>query len=325
VAFTTSLYRDGERSHEQLPFERISDVLKEHGALVWVDVDEPTLEETAQLGEEFGLHPLALEDAMTPHQRPKIERYEGYVFVVAYAARPREGTGPAMDEVSMFVARNYVVTIRHGGGLMLDAVRERVDRTPSLVRGGGPEVAYAVLDEIIDGYFPVVEAFEDRIEQAEDQLIGDGSGDTSGSLAQAFQIKRDLLTFRRAVAPLRDVLGRVVHIDQAVLGADLDAEFRDLYDHVLRVYDELDTQRDLVTSILEAHLSVVSNRLNLVVLQLSSWAAIVLVPTLIAGVYGMNFDHMPELHWRLGYVYALALMGGSALLLWVRFKRSGWL
>jgi magnesium transporter len=325
VAFTTSLYRDGARSRESLPFERVSDVLREKGVLVWVDVDDPSLEETAQLGEEFGLHPFALEDAMTPHQRPKIERYEGYVFVVAYAARAREGTGPEMHEVSMFVAGNYVVTIRHGGGTMLDAARERIDRTPSLVRGGGSQVAYVMLDEIIDGYFPVVEAFEDRIERAEDDLIGDGSGDASGSLAEAFQIKRDLLTFRRVVAPLRDVLGRVVHIDQSVLGVDLDTEFRDLYDHVLRVYDELDTQRDLVTSILEAHLSVVSNRLNLVVLKLSSWAAIVLVPTLIAGVYGMNFDHMPELHWRLGYAYSLVLMGGSALVLWFRFKRAGWL
>ena len=326
MAFTTSLYRDGARSHEHLPFERVSNVLQEDGVLVWVDVDDPSLEETAQLGEEFGLHPFALEDAMTPHQRPKIERYEGYVFVVAYAARPRDGAGPAMDEVSMFVGHNYIVTIRHGGGAVLDAARERIDRTPSLSRGGGSQIAYAVLDEIIDGYFPVVEAFEDRIERAEDDLIGDGSGDdASGSLAEAFQIKRDLITFRRVVAPLRDVLGRVVHIDQAVLGVDLDTEFRDLYDHVLRVYDELDTQRDLVTSILEAHLSVVSNRLNMVVLKLSSWAGIVLVPTLIAGVYGMNFDHMPELHWRLGYAYALMLMGGSALVLWFRFKRAGWL
>ena len=325
MAFTTCVYRDGARSDEQLPFERVSDVLREKDVLVWLDVDGPTLEETAQLGEEFSLHPFALEDAMTPHQRPKIERYEGYVFVVAYAALPQPRRAPVMDEVSMFVAHNYIVTIRHGGGTMLDAVRERIDRTPSLARGGGSQIAYAVLDEIIDGYFPVVEGFEDRIERAEDDLIADGSGDTSGSLAEAFQIKRDLLTFRRVVAPLRDVLGRVVHIDQAVLGVDLDTEFRDLYDHVLRVYDELDTQRDLVTSILEAHLSVVSNRLNLVVLKLSSWAGIVLVPTLIAGIYGMNFDHMPELHWRLGYVYALALMGGSALVLWVRFKRAGWL
>jgi magnesium transporter len=208
---------------------------------------------------------------------------------------------------------------------MMDAVRERVDRSPSLLDGGGPNIAYAVIDEIIDGYFPIVEAYEERIEQAEDDLIGDGASDPSGSLAVAFQIKRDLLAFRRAVAPLRDVLGRVVHIDQKVLGEDLDAEFRDLYDHVLRVYDELDTQRDLVTSILEAHLSVVSNRLNEVVLRLSSWAGIVLVPTLIAGIYGMNFREMPELHWQLGYPYALGLMALSAAILWVRFRRAGWL
>jgi magnesium transporter len=183
--------------------------------------------------------------------------------------------------VSLFVAAKYVITIRHGGELMLDAVRGRTDRSPSMARGGGTQIAYAVLD--------------------------------------------DLLTFRRAVAPLRDVLGRVVHVDHAVLGVELDAEFRDLYDHVLRVYDELDTQRDLLTGILEAHLSVVSNRLNEVVLKLSSWAAIVLVPTLIAGIYGMNFDRMPELHWRLGYPYALGLMVLSGVVLWTQFRKAGWL
>jgi magnesium transporter len=325
VAFTTCVYRDGARSHDRLAFDRVSDVLREDGSLVWVDVDGPTLEEAAQLGEEFGLHPLALEDALSTHQRPKLERYEGYVFVVAYAAEMGDDGRAAMHEVSMFVSRRYVVTIRHGGRFMMDTVRERVDRSPSLVRGGASHIAYAVLDAIIDGYFPIVESYEERIERAEDALIGEGSANPSGSLGDAFQIKRDLLGFRRAVAPLRDVLSRVVHIDQTVLGEDLDAEFRDLYDHVLRVYDELDTQRDLLTSILEAHLSVVSNRLNQVVLRLSSWAGIVLVPTLIAGIYGMNFRSMPELHWRLGYPYALGLMAVSSAVLWWRFRRAGWL
>ena len=261
-----------------------------------------------QLGEEFGLHTLALEDALSSHQRPKIERYEGYFFIVAYEAQIGDDGSVALHELAMFVANQFVVTVRHGGPAMLDTVRDRLDRTPSALKRGGAEVGYAVLDEIIDGYFPVVEAFEDRIEHAEDTLLAGTV--QSGSLAETFRIKRQILMFRRVVAPLRDVLGRVVHIDQAVLGEDLDAEFRDLYDHVLRVYDELDTQRDLLTGILEAHLSVVSNRLNEVVLKLSSWAAIVLVPTLIAGIYGMNFDHMPELHWRLGYPYALGGDGG---------------
>ena len=324
MAFTTYLYRDGVRSQQPLPFERVSDVLEQEGALVWVDTDSPSQEAVAKLGEEFGLHPLALEDALSSHQRPKIERYEGYFFIVAYVAQLTEDGSVDMHELAMFVSRNYVVTIRHGGAFMLEAVRDRLDRSPSSVKRGGAEVGYAVMDEIIDGYFPIVEAFEDRIEQAEDNLLG-GSGAAAGQLSQSFRIKREILVFRRAVAPLRDVLGRVVHIDQAVLGEELDAEFRDLYDHVLRVGDELDTQRDLLTGILEAHLSVVSNRLNEVVLTLSSWAAIVLVPTLIAGVYGMNFDHMPELHWRLGYVYALGLMAGSGALLWWRFRRAGWL
>jgi magnesium transporter len=323
--FTTCVYRDGVRSGDPLPFEQVSDVLSEPDTMVWVDVDEPTKEEMEQLGEEFGLHPLALEDAFSDHQRPKLERYEGYVFIVVYAASVSDLGRVDMREVSLFVSAKYVITIRHGGKLVLDTVRGRIDRSPSMARGGGAQVAYAVLDEIIDGYFPIVETYEDRIERAEDTLIGSGDADVSGSLAEAFTIKRDLLTFRRAVAPLRDVLGRVVHVDHAVLGVELDAEFRDLYDHVLRVYDELDTQRDLLTGILEAHLSVVSNRLNQVVLKLSSWAAIVLVPTLIAGIYGMNFDHMPELHWRLGYPYALGLMLLTGVVLWTQFRKSGWL
>jgi magnesium transporter len=223
----------------------------------------------------------------------------------------------------MFVSARFVVTIRHSADMTLDVARQRLDHTPEMVRSGGPHVGYAILDELIDSYFPVVEQFEDRIERAEDELLT-GRG-TADALPVAFQIKRDILVFRRAVAPLRDVLGRVVRIDKEVLGQELDAEYRDLYDHVLRVYDELDTQRDLLTGVLEAHLSVVSNRLNEVVLRLSSWGAIVLVPTLIAGIYGMNFNHMPELHWELGYPYALALMVAISAALWVAFRRRGWL
>jgi magnesium transporter len=325
VAFTTCVYRDGVRDDHSLPFAQISDVLKQPDTLVWVDVNSPDEREVAQLGEEFGLHRLALEDALSGHQRPKMERYEGYVFVIAYAAAIGGAGRVDMQEVAIFVSQRFVITIRHGDLFTLDAVRERLDLSPSLLQGGGAEIAYQVLDELIDGYFPVVEAYEDRIEKAEDALLGPGSIEMQASLAATFQIKRDLLTFRRAVAPLRDVLGRVVHVDKSVLGEDLDVEFRDLYDHVLRVYDELDTQRDLLTGILEAHLSVVSNRLNEVVLKLSSWAGIVLVPTLIAGIYGMNFREMPELHWQFGYAYALSLMALSGAVLWWRFRRAGWL
>jgi magnesium transporter len=325
VAFTTCVYRDGQRSKEEIPFERVSDVLAEPDTLVWVDVESPDEREAAQLGEEFSLHPLALEDALSTHVRPKFERYEGFVFVAAYAAKVTDEGRVEMEEVALFVSPRFLITVRHGDMFPLEKVRTGVERSPSMLRGGGAQIAYAVVDEMIDGYFPVVEAFEDRIERAEDALLAPSSTDMQASLAGAFAIKRELLTFRRAVAPLRDVLGRVVHVDETVLGQDLDAEFRDLYDHVLRVYDELDTQRDLLTGILEAHLSVVSNRLNQVVLTLSSWAGIVLVPTLIAGIYGMNFHNMPELSWQLGYPYALGLMGLSGLVLWWRFKKAGWL
>src|SRR5262249_10816545 len=154
------------RSKEAIPFERVSDVLAEPDTLVWVDVDSPDEREAAQMGEEFGLHPLALEDALSMHVRPKFERYEGYVFVAAYAAAVAEDGRVQMEEVSLFVSPRFLVTVRHGGMFPLDEVRERIERTPSMLRGGGAQVAYAVVDEMIDGYFPVVEAFEDRIERA---------------------------------------------------------------------------------------------------------------------------------------------------------------
>ena len=323
MSVTTILYQNGRRVPEACRFEDISEVLQQEGALVWVDALNPSGDELAQIGEEFALHPLALEDAEHAHQRPKIESYDGHVFIVAYGAAMDAGDGIDLRELSMFVAARFVVTIRHSAELTLEVARQRLDHTPQMVRSGGPHVGYAILDELIDSYFPIVELFEDRIEQAEDELLT-GRG-TADALPLAFQIKRDILVFRRAVAPLRDVLGRVVRIDKAVLGQELDVEYRDLYDHVLRVYDELDTQRDLLTGVLEAHLSVVSNRLNEVVLRLSSWGAIVLVPTLIAGIYGMNFDHMPELHWRLGYPYALAAMVLVSSALWVIFRRRRWL
>ena len=323
MSVTTTLYENGKRAPEACRFEDISEVLKQETMLVWVDALNPSADELAQIGEEFGLHPLALEDAEHAHQRPKIEDYDGHVFVVAYGAAMNEGGGIDLRELSLFVSARFVVTIRHSADLTLDVARQRLDHTPEMVRGGGPHVGYAILDELIDSYFPIVELFEDRIEQAENELLT-GSG-TADALPAAFQIKRDILVFRRAVAPLRDVLGRVVRIDKAVLGVELDAEYRDLYDHVLRVYDELDTQRDLLTGVLEAHLSVVSNRLNEVVLRLSSWGAIVLVPTLIAGIYGMNFDHMPELHWRLGYPYALTVMVLVSTALWAIFRRRRWI
>ena len=174
MAFTTCVYREGVREDHSLPFEQISDVLEQPDTLVWVDVNSPDESEVAQLGEEFGLHRLALADALSDHQRPKMERYEGYVFVIAYAAAIGEAGRVDMQEVAIFVSQRFVISIRHGDLFTLDAVRERIDLSPSLLEGGGAEIAYEVLDELIDGYFPVVEAYEDRIEKSEAELLGPG-------------------------------------------------------------------------------------------------------------------------------------------------------
>ena len=323
MSVTTTLYENGKRAPEACRFEDISEVLKQETMLVWVDALNPSADELAQIGEEFGLHPLALEDAEHAHQRPKIEDYDGHVFVVAYGAAMNEGGGVDLRELSLFVSARFVVTIRHSADLTLDVARQRLDHTPEMVRGGGPHVGYAILDELIDSYFPIVELFEDRIEQAETELLTGLGNRGRASRGVPDQARHPRLSPRGCAAA--GVLGRVVRIDRAVLGVELDAEYRDLYDHVLRVYDELDSQRDLLTGVLEAHLSVVSNRLNEVVLRLTSWGAIVLVPTLIAGIYGMNFDHMPELHWRLGYPYALTVMVLVSKALWAIFRRRRWI
>jgi len=324
MPLSTTVFHQGVCSQEPVPLEQISELLKDPSNLVWVDAVTPTAEEIAALEEEFGLHPLAVEDALNAHQRPKVDRYDGFVFVVAYGASV-EDEGVQQHELGLFVAPNYVLTIRHEPPLDIANLRARLLRATAELRdSGGPFLAYAVLDEVVDGYFTVMAHLQDRVEEIEETLVW---GDTRSpeNLSVAYRVRRDVIYFRRVVAPLREVFNALVRRDEVLFDHHLDEYFRDLYDHVIRVYEELDTDRDLLAAALEDHLSVVSNRLNGVVLKVSAWAAIIALPTFIASVYGMNFHHMPELHWGFGYGYALLLMFGTGGLLFALFKKSGWL
>jgi magnesium transporter len=320
VGITTRLYCNGLLSETEFDPERIDQELKAPGTVVWLDIDEPTEENVGMLGREFGFHELALEDCLHPHQRPKIEQYGSYFFLVAYGITV-QGDDLLKHEVAVFVGHNYLVTVRKPPALDLSKCVRRWEAHSDLASEGGGYLLYVLLDEIVDGYFDALDVLEDRTEAIEDEVFD------AGSQAQAgiFQLRKRLLEFRRAISPLRDVLDVMQRRTIDVVTAALEPYYRDVYDHVLRSTDFVDSMRDILSSALEANLAVVSNNLNEVMKKLTSWAAIILVPTLVAGIYGMNFIHMPELRWRFGYAWALALMALSGFALYRMFKRRDWL
>jgi magnesium transporter len=324
-AITTRLYTGGRLEEMDFDPARIGEELKVKGNCVWLDIagsPDDIARSIPVLREEFGFHELALEDCVHPHQRPKIEQYETYFFLVAYGATVVEG-GLVDHEMAMFVGHNYLVTVRKDPPLDLKPVLKRWDAHSKLAAEGGGYLLYILLDEIVDGYFDVLDSYEGRIEEIEDRVFA--GRDQTGTQNEIFRVKKELITFRRAMAPLREVLDVMQRRTVDVVTERLEPYYRDVYDHVLRATDFLDGVRDILSSSLDANLAVVSNRLNEVVKSLTSWAAIILVPTLIAGIYGMNFEHMPELHWLFGYPFALGLMAASALILYRVFKRRDWL
>ncbi len=322
AVITARLYRHGKLEEPDFDVRRVSEVLGDRDVVVWVDIERPDEPAMNTLREEFGFHELALEDCLHPHQRPKIEQYDKYFFLVAYGASPEDGH-IRQHEMAMFVGPRYLVTVRKDPPFDLSAVEDRLATHPELAEEGAGHLLYVLLDHIVDGYFVAVDAMEDRSQAIEEQVL-EAAG-VPNAQAEIFLLRKDLVHFRRAVAPLRDVLDVLQQRRVAVVTERLEPYYRNVYDHVLRVTDFIDSIRDLLSSALDAHLSVVSNRLNEVMKKLTAWASIILVPTLIAGVYGMNFEHMPELGWLAGYPFALALMAASALLLFRSFKKRNWL
>jgi magnesium transporter len=322
AVMTARLYRHGKLEEPDFDVGNISDVLGDRDVVVWVDIERPDEPAMNTLREEFGFHELALEDCLHPHQRPKIEQYDKSFFLVAYGASHQDGQ-IGQHEMAMFVGRHYLVTVRKDPPFDLSSLDERLATRPELAEEGAGHLLYVLLDHVVDGYFVAVDAMEDRSQEVEDQVL-EATGATDAQ-TQIFLLRKDLVHFRRAVAPLRDVLDVLQQRRVAVVTERLEPYYRDVYDHVLRVTDFIDSIRDLLSSALDAHLSVVSNRLNEVMKQLTAWASIILVPTLIAGVYGMNFQHMPELGWLFGYPFALGVMAAAALLLYRSFRKRGWL
>ncbi len=322
MAVTTRLYRGGRLEEVGFDPDQTGEKLRDPECLVWVDVADPRPDDLSMLGAEFGFHPLALEDCLHPHQRPKIEQYETYFFLVAYGATV-EGGELVTHETGVFVGHNYLVTVRKPPALDLAEAVRRWEAHSELAREGGGYLLYILLDEIVDRYFDVLDHYDDAAEEIEDRVFRAGAGaEVQGDI---FRLRKEMLHLRRTSAPLREVLDVMQRRTVPVVTERLEPYYRDVYDHTLRATEHLDGLRELLSSALDASLAVVSNRLNEVVKSLTSWGAIILVPSLIAGIYGMNFRFMPELSWLLGYPFALALMAGSAFLLYRSFRRRGWL
>jgi magnesium transporter len=319
-------YRDGVRQHEHaLTPEQAAELRGAGGSseFVWIGLHEPESGDLDRLQKLFGLHELAVEDAQMAHQRPKIEDYDEDVFIVLRTAHYHEDREEVhFGEIHMFAGPGYVITVRHGPGSELATARHRLEARPDLLKLGAASAIWAVLDKVVDDYIPVVDAIEDDIEEVEKEVFDD---DVPAPTARIYHLKREVIEFHRAVSPLLAPLGA---LEQGVferVPEELRSFFRDVADHARRVDEQVSSQRELLTSVLQANLSLVSVSQNEVVKRISAIAGIVAVPTFIASVYGMNFEHMPELDWRFGYPLCLGVMALTVLALVGFFRRIDWL
>jgi magnesium transporter len=319
-------YKDGARQHEEaLTPEQAAELRSAAGPgeFVWIGIHEPEPGDLERLQGLFGLHELAVEDARMAHQRPKIEDYDQDVFIVLKTAHYHEDREEVhFGEIAMFAGPGYVITVRHGPGSELASARRRLEARPDLLQLGATSALWAVLDKVVDDYIPVVDAIEDDIEEVEKDVFDD---DVPAPTARIYNLKREVIEFHRAVWPLLSPLGTLEQGGYERIPDPLVSYFRDVADHARRVDEQVSSQRELLTSVLEANLALVSVNQNEVIKKISAVAGIVAVPTFIASVYGMNFDNMPELHWHLGYALALGLMAACVVALVTFFRRIDWI
>jgi magnesium transporter len=313
------VYRAG--AHRDLDSGDISQAVREDDGLLWVDVVDPTDDDLECLQREFELHPLAIEDVRHHFQRPKLEQYPTHTFIVAYTS--------TLQEVDFFVGQSWVITVREadasGDVWSCDVARTRFERTRPEECGPG-FLIYVLLDELVDGYFDATDAAENKLEELENRIFdAERVPDESAIQQELFEVRRRLLFFRRAVVPLREVLNMMLRREVKWVDDATAVHLQDVYDHVLRAIDLIDGQRELMGNAVDAHLAIISNRMNYVMKKMTSWGAIILGSTLVAGIYGMNFKHMPELNWQWGYAWALGLMATITIVGYWYFSRKDWL
>jgi magnesium transporter len=318
-----AVYDEGARRPGELPLGEACEASEEPGAFVWVGVVEPTQEEFDAIAEEFQLHPLAVEDAVNAHQRPKVEQYGETLLVVLKPVRYTDSDELIeVDEVALFVNPTFLVTVRHGPAVALAEVRKAAEEQPDLLRHGPIAALHAIVDRVVDDYEVALTEMESDVQEVEGQVFSDTRENPTQRI---YRLERELLQFQRAVRPLIPALDSFARGRQPAIPEALHDYFRDVHDHALRVQGRIEALRELLGSALQANLTQVTVRQNEDMRKISAWVAIAAVPTMIAGIYGMNFDHMPELHWTLGYPGVVALMATICGTLYWRFKRSGWL
>ena len=322
-----AVYRDGRRAAEPDDFAELHAACQTEGAVAWLGLYEPSREEFAAVAHEFDLHELAVEDAVNAHQRPKLERYGDTLFVVLRPARyVDESETVVFGEVHIFVGPQFVITVRHGDAPELGPVRRRLEARPDLLQRGPRTIAYAIVDHVVDRYEPVVAGLQNDIDEIEDDLFG-----SSPTVSRRiYELTREVIEFQRATGPLEGILARLMEEP----GTDDEERqyLRDVHDHAIRVEDRADAFRALLQNILSVNLTLETKALteashaqNEQVKRISAWAAILFAPTLVGTTYGMNFEHMPELGWKFGYPFALALMVLVSVGLYAIFKRRRWI
>jgi magnesium transporter len=301
----------------------ISELREEEGNIIWADVSDPTSRDFEELAEEFGFHHLSIEDCQNAHQRPKVEEYTGYYFIVLYEA---ELVGPTdrleLRELNIFLGKNYLVTVHSRPIRAIETARRLWHEWTDRADQGSGVLSYLLIDAIVDDYLPLLDLISERMDDLEDSIFGEFRAE---AIQEIFSIKKKLLYLRRSITPLRDVFNMLLRREQPIFPRETHVYFQDVFDHLIRVADTIDTLRDMLSSTMDAYLSVSGNRMNQVMKRLTSISTILMSVTLIAGIYGMNFIFMPELRWRFGYVFALLSMVVVGLALYVYLKKVKWI
>jgi magnesium transporter len=335
-----AVYQDGKRRPGEVALDKAFEAGREPDTFVWIGLYEPSAEEFDAVAREFNLHELAVEDAIQAHQRPKLEVFDDTLFVVLKTARYLdEEEGVEFGEIMLFIGDGFVVHVRHKPASALGGVRQAIERRQDLLRFGPGAVLHAIVDRVVDDYFPVLSRLDGDIKEAEKEVFKEEAGNpaavhrlgrrhrhaAANPAERIYKLKREVIELHQSTAPLVEPLDRLVRRRFPEIDPELTEYFRDVEDHLLRVVDEVGGFRDLLTSVLDANLAQIAVRQNEDMRRISAWVAIAAVPTAVAGIYGMNFDHMPELRWVYGYPTVLAVVAVACFLLWRAFRHNGWL
>jgi len=319
-------YQNG-RKLADIPVEDISEYVGRPDCFVWVAMFEPSMDELEEMAGEFGLHELAVEDARHGHQRPKIEEYGDSLFAALHTierGKSPEGNDELVTgEVDMFVGPNYVLTVRHRTHVGFAAVRARTEREPELLKNGAGYVFYAVMDNVVDRYFPIIDSLETELEAIEAQIFERNAA--RSNIQALYALKQKLMTLKHAVDPLMEATGRLYGGRVPQICSGMNEYFRDVYDHLHRIHASIEGIREMLQTAIQVNLGMISLSESEVTKKLAAWAAIIAVPTMVAGIYGMNFEHMPELKWTFGYPLAIGAMIAIDIYLYFHFRKLKWL